>query len=181
MFKKISQKSVYKDAWLEFFQDEVEFPNGSKGTYAWTKRKDGVGVVVITKDKKVLLHKEFRYPIQSYSWEIQGGGIDQGETPKQAAVRELGEETGIVVDQSDLQRLGFYYPLSSLSTEKEYLFMVVINQVNVDATKTEDGELIDEQKYFTFAEVYQMIDDGKISDSFTANAVQLAIRKQNSK
>ena len=102
MIKKVNSKSVYEDKWLKFFQDEIKFPDGSSGTYAWADRKSGVGIVVITKDKKVLLHREYRYPIKDYSWEIQGGGIDDGETVEQAAVRELEEETGIQMNESEL-------------------------------------------------------------------------------
>ena len=177
MIKKLKSNLLYEDKWLKFYQDEIEFPNGEKGTYAWVDRKSGVGIVVVTKDKKILLHKEYRYPIQDYSWEIQGGGIDEGETLEEAAVRELEEETGIKVEESELQNLGVFYPLHSLSTEKGSLFMVIIDKVDVSINNTEHSELIEEQKFFTFDDVYQMIDEGKINDAATANAVQLAIRK----
>ena len=64
MFKKIQQHTIYQDAWLTFFQDEIQFPDGSLGTYAWAQRKSGVGVVVVTSDKKILLRKEYRYIIK---------------------------------------------------------------------------------------------------------------------
>lgn len=177
MIKKIKSNLLYEDKWLKFYQDDIEFPNGEKGTYAWADRKSGVGVVVITKDKKILLHKEFRYPINKYSWEIQGGGIDTGETEAQAAVRELAEESGIQVQESDLHILGSFYPLHSLSTESGTLFMVIIDDETVSSQESEVNEIIDEQQFFTFEEVYQMIDDQKINDAATAHAVQLAIRK----
>lgn len=175
--KKIKSNIVYEDNWLKFYQDDIEFPNGERGTYAWADRKSGVGVVVITKDKKILLHKEFRYPIQAYSWEIQGGGIDVGESHRQAAVRELEEETGIKIAENQLLDLGVFYPLHSLSTEKGHLFMVVIDQEDVNTAKTEHSELIEDQTFFTYDEVLHMIDEGKINDSSTAHAVQLAMRK----
>lgn len=177
MIKKVNSKSVYEDKWLKFFQDEIKFPDGSSGTYAWADRKSGVGIVVITKDKKVLLHREYRYPIKDYSWEIQGGGIDDGETVEQAAVRELEEETGIQMNESELKYLGVFYPLHSLSTESGTLFMAIIDEPNVDTLKTENSEIIEEQKFVTFDEVFKMIDDGRINDSATAHAAQLAIRK----
>lgn len=177
MIKRIKQNKIYKDNWMKFYQDEVEFPNGEKGTYAWVDRKSGVGIVVITKDKKILLHKEFRYPIQDYSWEIQGGGIDEGETVEQAAVRELEEETGIKLNELELKKLGEFYPLHSLSTEKGYLFMAIIEKTDFHKRNMEVSEVITDQEFFTFDEVYKMIDEGKINDSGTGHAVQLTIRK----
>ncbi|MDA1079552.1 MAG: NUDIX hydrolase, partial [bacterium] len=97
MFKKLSSKSLHKDHWLEFFLDDIAFPDGSTGTYAWARRMNVVAFVIATKDRKILLQKEYRYVVSEYSWEIQGGGIDKGETAKQAAVREIFEETGLTI------------------------------------------------------------------------------------
>ncbi|PWU24007.1 hypothetical protein C5B42_00925 [Candidatus Cerribacteria bacterium 'Amazon FNV 2010 28 9'] len=180
MLKKINEKELYKDNWVRFYQDEIEFPDGSKGTYAYAKRKNGVCVVVVSDQGKILLHKEHRYVINDYSWEVQGGGIDQNESVKEAAVRELKEEAGIDVSEELLTNLGAFYPLHSFNTELVTLFMVVVNNEVIRENGIELGEDIKSRHFFSFEEVLQMIDSGKINDAMTANAVQLAIRKFNS-
>ncbi|MDA1079809.1 MAG: NUDIX hydrolase [bacterium] len=177
MFKKLSSKSLHKDHWLEFFLDDIAFPDGSTGTYAWAKRMNGVAVVIATKDRKILLQKEYRYVISEYSWEIQGGGIDEGETAKQAAVREIFEETGLTISESSLQRLGKFYSLNSFCTENNELFLAVVEAADVHTSGSEVGELISELRFVDFAEAIKMIDSGEITDAFTANAIQIAIRR----
>ncbi len=177
MFTKVAQKLIYTDAWLEFFQDEILFEDGTMGTYAWMNRKSGVGVAIVTTNKKILLQKEFRYVIQQYSWEIPGGGIDEGETPLQAAVRELFEETGVNVSPDALREIGSFYPLHSVNTEHGTLFMAVIDEASTTALNSEAGEHISESKFVSFDDALAMIDSGEINDAGTANAVQLAIRK----
>lgn len=67
-------------------------------------RRSAVRLVVIDVDERVLLLKirEPRHPEQGTVWELPGGGIDTGETYVEAAVRELAEESGIVVGPGDL-------------------------------------------------------------------------------
>ncbi len=57
--------------------------------------------MVVISGKKVLLLKRNINPLKGY-WDIPGGHIRLGETPKQAAIRELDEETGIVISQDYL-------------------------------------------------------------------------------
>lgn len=52
MFKRLKQKKIYQDQWHTLFLDEIVFPDSSTGTYTWVNRKNGVGVVVVTPDKK---------------------------------------------------------------------------------------------------------------------------------
>lgn len=177
MIKKLSQKVIYKDEWHEFFLDEVEFPDGSKGTYAWVNRKKGVAVAVLTKDKKILLHKEFRYVINDYSWEIQGGGMEDDESAEQAALRELQEEAGITASLEDLHKMGEFYPLNSFNTEKVAFFMIIIDHKNVTTQGSEASESIEEQRFVSFLEALKMIDTGIVNDALTAHAIQMAIRK----
>lgn len=175
MLKKLSQKEIYKDAWLSFYQDETLLPDGTHGTYAWANRRDGVGIVVVTTDNKILLNKEYRYVLDDYFWEIPGGGIDPGEDPKQAAIRELFEETGIRAD--GLENLGEFYPLNSFITEKIIYFYTIIEPTRATTAQSETSEDIIEQKYVTFEDALSMIDRGEIRDALTANVIQMIIRK----
>ncbi len=176
MIKKIKQKLIYKDAWLSFYQDKILLPDGTSGTYAWVKRKNGVGIVVITADNKILLNKEYRYVIKDYSWDIPGGGIDAGETPKQAAKRELHEETGLKV--KSLEQMGEFYLLESFNTEMMTLFLTRIGKMkDLTSAKSESSEEMLEQKFVSFKEALEMIDNGQIHDAITANAIQMAIRR----
>ena len=62
-------------------------------------------IYAVTLDGRVLVTRRHPDKIWGGLWEITGGGVVKGETPLQAAVRELREETGIVVRPQDLQPL----------------------------------------------------------------------------
>jgi 8-oxo-dGTP diphosphatase len=64
----------------------------------------GVGAVII-EDARVVLVKRAHPPIQG-QWSIPGGVLEVGETVREAAVREAGEETGLIVETGEL--LGVY-------------------------------------------------------------------------
>lgn len=179
MFKRLKQQKLYQDQWHVMYQDDIEFPDGERGKYTWVNRKNGVSIVVLTPDDKILLSKEYRYVIDDFSWEIPGGGIDSGETPEEAAIRELEEETGLQVTQ--LEKLGMFYPLSSFNTESITVFYTTIQPKSVTTEKTESGEEIGEQRYISFAKALEMIDTGEITDALTAAAVQMIIRKKENK
>lgn len=59
--------------------------------------------VVVRHKKKVLLVKSW---LSSQKWDIPGGGIGRGERPTMAAVREVYEETGLVIDKDNLKYIG---------------------------------------------------------------------------
>lgn len=61
-----------------------------------------VEVYVFTNEKEVLITQRHPNKPWGLKWEITGGSILKGETPKLGAVRELQEETGIVVNEDDL-------------------------------------------------------------------------------
>lgn len=174
MYKLRKRNIVYTDAWVTLYQDEIVFPDGTDGTYAWVERKSGVAIVVVH-EKKLLLSREYRYVIDDYSWEIPGGGIDNGETPEQAAIRELKEETGIEVET--VEQLSKFYPLHSFNTELVTFFIAHSPTFETSTHHSEVGEMITERRWVTYDEALRMIDAGEISDGATIAATQMAIRK----
>jgi 8-oxo-dGTP pyrophosphatase MutT (NUDIX family) len=71
-------------------------PTGLEREFVVLESGDWVNVVPLTDDGQIVLIRQYRHGVREVSLEIPGGIIDPGETAEQAAVRELGEETGYV-------------------------------------------------------------------------------------
>ncbi len=101
-------------------------------------RPDAVTILVFNEDtKKVILVKQFRYPIIHHTsdniLEAVAGKIDAGETPKQAAVRELLEEVGYRITEDRLTTPIEIFTSPGYSTEKIYIFLAVVKNIDKDA------------------------------------------------
>jgi len=99
--------------------------------------------------------------LKKTTWEIPGGGVDEDESGKQAAIRELFEETGVQVEK--VEKLCILYPLHSFNSEIITVYLPYINDATTPTTdQTEGSEHVIDQRYFSFEEVLQMIDTGEI-------------------
>ena len=174
MFKTLSRKIVYQDAWMSLRQDGVLFTSGKEGTHTVVERKDGAFVVIYNSKNQVLLIKQYRYPIQDFDWGLPGGGIDTGESPEKAAIREVFEEVGI--NLNNVKHIATYNVISALSKEKINLFFAFIPEIN-PKQKGESDEQISEINVVSIEEVLEMIDKNGIKDPFTANALQIFSRR----
>lgn len=93
--KIIGRKTDYRGKYLQVVKKEYLTDNGKKGFWECVKRRGGVLVFALTKNREVILEKIFRIPIESYSIELPAGALDRkNEKPKETAKRELREETG---------------------------------------------------------------------------------------
>jgi ADP-ribose pyrophosphatase len=177
MFKKLNQKTIYQNKWMTVFEDDIEFPNGSTGIYGYVKRTNGVGALVINPQNEVLLIRQYRYPIQDWEWNIPGGGVSDKENPQVAIEREIEEETGLSI--RSVEKIGHFYPLSSCSTELVSLFLAKVDNEKLELKQRMEDESIAEMKFVSISEALHMIDDGKITDASTCNAIQILARKTN--
>lgn len=175
MFKQRSSQTVYQNTWMTVFEDAIEFPDGSSGIYGYVRRSDGAGIAAINPAQEILLIKQYRYPIKAYEWNIPGGGID-GDQPAAAAQRELMEETGVTIES--IEKIGEFYPLSSCSTEKGYIFLCRVSNSSLPAEDVSDhNEDVQEKRFVPLAEALAMIDRGEITDAATSNVIQLVARR----
>jgi ADP-ribose pyrophosphatase len=83
---------------------------------------DWINVVALTPDEEVVMVRQFRHGTRAFTLEIPGGLIDPGETPAEAAVRELREETGYAGEK--LRRLGTVTPNPAFLSNRCHTFLV---------------------------------------------------------
>lgn len=92
--EKVSSTAVYDGDLLHVKKDEVKLPNGRKAYREWITHPGASAVIPYTADGKIILVKQYRYPIGQVTVEIPAGKLDKGEDPLICAQRELSEETG---------------------------------------------------------------------------------------
>lgn len=88
-----SSRKIYSNKYIELYEDVLDIKNKKK-IYTRAKRKDYSTIVPFVSDNEILVIKSYRHLVNSYQIEAPSGYIDPGETPLQAAMRELKEETG---------------------------------------------------------------------------------------
>ena len=93
--KTISSERIYTGKLISLKVDTVEIENKGYQKREIVEHQGAVAIVAITDEDKVVLIKQFRKPIEQVIWEIPAGKLEMGESPKDCAIRELKEETGL--------------------------------------------------------------------------------------
>lgn len=109
---------IYEDAYQKIYRVKADFGGFAKEYFV---RDSGrrAGLVVL-REESVLLVQQYRLLIDRLSWEIPGGGVNDGETPETAAVRECLEETGVKCQ--NLKPLVSFHPGLDTLHNPTYLF-----------------------------------------------------------
>lgn len=140
----INQHDVSPSPWFPVVQDEVRLPDGSVIDYYKSNLANVSMIVPITKNREVVLVRQYKHGVGEVCLEFPAGRIEAGHTPQQTAVRELKEETGIEVSESDLIGLIELWTEPSKSTVRVFGFLVkdVSITEQQELEKTEDIELV---------------------------------------
>jgi ADP-ribose pyrophosphatase len=100
---------------LEVRRDDVLLPDGSQATREYVVHPGAVAIVPLLDDGRLVLERQFRYPVGKVLLEIPAGKIDPGEDTLACAQRELLEETGYYA--REWARAGVVHNAAAYSTE----------------------------------------------------------------
>lgn len=114
-------RKVYENPWISVREDEVTRPSGEDGIFGVVTMVPGSSVLPLDDDNHIYMVEEFKYGIERVSLEIVSGAIDNGETPLEAAKRELHEELSCVADE--WVSLGTVHPFTTIVNSPNHIFL----------------------------------------------------------
>lgn len=142
--------------------DRIRLPDGTSAGREYLTHPGAVGVLAFPKPGRVLLVKQYRYPVGEFTLEIPAGKLAKGEDPADCVKRELEEEAGYRARR--VKRLVQFWPTPAFSDEVLHLF------VATDLVKTKANP--DDDEYLEVVDVSvrnleRLIRRGRIRDSKT--------------
>jgi ADP-ribose pyrophosphatase len=158
----ISSKEVYSSRVFSVTEDLAHDESGFEIRRSVVRHPGSAVMMAVDAQKRILLVRQYRLPADRFLWELPAGKIDPGETPLEAARRELKEETGYTAET--WTPMVSYWPSPGFCEEKMNLFLAT-NLSSGAATPMDDEQI--EIKWFTPPELEGMIRSGEIQDGKT--------------
>jgi ADP-ribose pyrophosphatase len=169
----LRHERIYSGHVLDLDRDEVEEPEGVRGTREVVRQRGSVAALPVHDDGRVTLVRQYRYAVDARVWELPAGRRDPGETPEEGARRELEEEVGL--------RPRFLEPVLSFWTtpgfcdELMHLFRAT-GLVSVPPRPEADERI--EVAHFTLQQAQAMIRHGEIREGKTLVALLLELQRR---
>ena len=164
---KTGSEEIFDGVILHVFKDTVTLPNGNPATREVIRHVGAVGVIPVTGDGKVIVERQFRYPLNRVITEIPAGKLDSlTEDRLSAAKRELEEETGYTAEEWTC--IGDYYPAAAYCDERITLYLargLALGQRHLDEDEFLNFEAV------ALETLVEQVMDGTITDGKTQAAI----------
>lgn len=159
---RVASQELLRGHFLHAMRDTVRLPDGKQAFREYVIHPGAVMVVAELPDGRLVLERQFRYPVQSVMVEFPAGKLDPGEDSLACAKRELLEETGYTARQ--WARAGVLHPVISYSTE--FIDIWFARELTAGERQLDAGEFLD---VFSASadELLQWCRDGRITDAKT--------------
>ena len=158
----LRSKTIYTGPVFGIRRDELVEPGGVRTTREMITHSGSVVVLPVLPDGRVLLIRQYRHAARQFLWELVAGRMDEGESPRKAAARELMEETGYRARR--FQIFLDFFPSPGFLEEK--MFILLAEGLTEGIAQPEEDEQI-ETRAFERKELEQMIQKRIIRDGKT--------------
>jgi ADP-ribose pyrophosphatase len=160
--QKIASQEILKGNFLHAFRDTVRLPDGSSATREYVKHPGAVCMIPLLDDGRLVLERQYRWPMQKVMVEFPAGKLDPGEDPLACGKRELLEETGYTA--REWAHAGQLHPVISYSTE--FIDVWFARGLELQESRLDDEEFL-EVITATPQELIEWCRDGIVTDSKT--------------
>jgi 8-oxo-dGTP pyrophosphatase MutT (NUDIX family) len=163
----LSSSEKYDNPWITVTEHQILNPKGGEGIYGTVHFKNiAIGIIVLDEDHNTWLVGQYRFPLNTYSWEIPEGGGLLAVDPLESAKRELKEETGLIARKwTIIQKM---HLSNSVSDELAIIYLATdLIEGESNPEETEDLRILK----LPFEEAYTLLLSGKITDSISVAAI----------
>ncbi len=132
-------KTLFEGSFLKAYRDNVQLPDGTHATREYVSHPGAVVVVPLLDDGRLLMERQYRYPVGLHMIEFPAGKLDAGEDPLVCAQRELLEETGY--SAREWARAGVMHLAIAYSTEVLHIYFA--RGLQAGQRQLDEGEFLD--------------------------------------
>jgi ADP-ribose pyrophosphatase len=136
---QVESQQVYKGHFLDVRRDVVRLPNGRSAQREYIVHPGAVMVVPILDDGRLVVERQYRYPLGRVILEFPAGKLDAGEAPLRCGIRELQEETGYTA--KEWARAGILH--NAIAYSNEGIEVWFARGLSLGERKLDDGEFLD--------------------------------------
>jgi ADP-ribose pyrophosphatase len=173
-FKVVKNERLYNGKVFNLVVDQIQYPSGSRAIREVAEHPGGAVALAMFPDERIILVKQFRYPMRKFLYELPAGKLDAGEDPAVCAARELTEETGYTA--KSWKKLTAIYTSPGFCTEQLHIFLATELARSEKGQKLEEGEQSLTVEIVPFSKAIQMIERQEIVDAKTICGILIGDR-----
>lgn len=163
-WQKLSSVEKYKNRYMTVTEDELLTDHGDKVTFGVVHKEPAVYIVPWDGERLTLVG-QYRYPVDTFSWEFPAGHMEH-KNVEQAALVELQEEAGLIA--GSIQEIGTFFVAPGHNTQIGHVYLAT--DLSSGVQKLETAEKGMQTKWVSLNELNSMIVDGTIKDGPTITA-----------
>ena len=172
--KSIKSDTIYDGKILKLRVDTVELVNKKYSKREIVDHQKGVGIIAFDEDNKLWMVKQYRKAIDKVTLEIPAGLVESNELPIETAKRERQEEVGFYPEEISYL---FDMHASPGFTNDKLSFFLAQNLVKSELEQDEDENV--EASLYEVDDLYNMIENGELTDAKTIIAILYALKLKN--